>query len=356
LIIKNIVLSMCTTACFFVHGYTQGLTLLGRKDIVDTNYINPYAKDLTGRVFLSSKYSRVKIPGSANYPSFTYMPNTKLATGIGATYHSFTFNLAYGIPLLSADKAVKGSTRYIDLQGHIYSRKFAADFLGQMYKGYYISPQNFVPGYPGYFLRPDLRVRLIGLSAYYIFNNKKFSYRSSMIQSERQLKSAGTFLLGGELCYGIVKSDSALIPVEIAEQYPQGDVSRLRFAKIGPSFGYAYTFVYDSHWFATGSITFNASLDFIRENTATAYKDHFGISPDYMTRLAIGYNARRWIYTASWVNTTAVMKGSYNDANYKISSGNYRLTVAHRFTLNRKAKKMIKPAEKFIDATKKLVQ
>jgi hypothetical protein len=348
---------MCTCICFVTKGYMQVPKFLqAHTDNVDSNYINPYTKDLTGRLFLSNKYSRVKIPGSANHPSFTYMPNTKLAIGIGATYHSFTFNLAYGTPLLNAGKAQKGKTTYLDLQGHIYSRKFAVDFLGQLYKGYYISPQNFVPGYSSFFLRPDLRVRLVGLAAYYIFNNKEFSYRASMIQSERQLKSAGTFLLGGELCYGIVKGDAPLIPLQISEQYPQGAVNRLRFAKIGPSFGYAYTFVYDSHWFATGSITINASLDFIRENTIITYRNHFAVSPDYMTRLAIGYNSRRWIYTASWVNTTAVMKGSYNDANYKISSGNYRLTVAHRFTLNRKAKKMMKPADKFIDATKKLIQ
>jgi len=324
---------------------------------VDTSYVKPYVTDVTGRLFFSQKYTGVRIPGSASYPSFRYRPNTRLTLGVGVTYRSVSLNFAYGLPLLNDDNAIKGKTRYIDLQGHFYPRKFAIDFFGQFYKGYYLSPENFVPGYPGYFIRPDLRVRMVGLAAYYVFNNHRFSYRASMIQNERQIKSAGTFLIGGEFFYGTLHSDSVLVPAPIADQYPQSEVNRLRFAKIGPGIGYAYTFVYKKHWFATGSITINPSIDFIRENTiGNTYRDNFSISLNYMTRLAVGYNSRRWIYTASWIENTVVMKGSYNVANYKINTGVYRVTIARRFSVNRKTKKMLNPADKIIDAPKKIMQ
>src|SRR5690606_10684835 len=120
------------------------------------------------------------------------------------------------------------------------------------YNGYYVSPQSFVTGFPGFYIRPDIKVRMVGGSAYYVFNHRKFSYRAGLIQNEWQTKSAGTFLLGGDIFYGTVNSDSLLVPQEIANQFPQGSVSRMRFINIGPGAGYAYTFVYKRNWFATG--------------------------------------------------------------------------------------------------------
>lgn len=346
---KRIVLIITCSIFFCTHLKAQSIRKIlfkNRHEPVDTGYIKPYSEELTGRAFLSQKYTSFKIPGSANYPPFRYRPNTTVNLGIGATYRSFSLNLAYGLAVLNDDEAIRGKTKYLDLQGHFYTRKIAVDLFGQFYKGYYLATENFVPGYTGYFLRPDLRVRMVGLSAYYVFNNRRFSYRASMIQNERQTKSAGTFLMGGESYYGIVQSDFQLIPSEIANHYPQGEVNKLRFAKIGVGLGYAYTFVLQQHWFATGSVTLNPSLDFVREETHAAFKESFGISLNYMTRLAIGYNARRWIYTASWINNTVTMQGSYNEANYGISTGNYRFTVAHRFTLSKKQKDVLMGTKK----------
>jgi hypothetical protein len=348
-----------TCLVFSYDGFAQaGKNIFRKRKLdVDSNYVKPYAEELTGRVFLSKKYTSILVPGNSTAPSFTYQPNTTLNAGIGATYRSLTLNLAYGLPLLNAGTQERGKTKYLDLQGHFYARKFAVDFLGQFYKGYYISADNFVPGYQGYYYRPDLKVRLVGLSSYFVFNNKKFSYRASMMQNERQTKSAGTFLLGGEIYYGTIKSDSTLVPSQISEEYPQGIVNRMRFIKIGAGAGYAYTYVYKEHLFATASFTANLPLNFVREDVLDGGKKHnVNVAPNYAFRLAVGYNSRRWIYTASWVNNTITMKGGFNDGIYRMNTGNYRLTVAKRFTLSHKTKKALQPAVDIINAPKKLTQ
>lgn len=352
---SNILLCIFLCALLPFRSNAQGLLKKKKKDLVDTSFIKPYAEELTGRLYLSQKYTSIRMPGSANYPSFTYRPNTSLNIGIGATYRSFTLNLAYGFSFLNNFKAERGKTRYLDLQGHFYPRKFAIDFFGQFYKGYYISPKDFVPGYPGYYYRPDLRVRMVGFSSYYIFNNTKFSYRASMIQNERQTKSAGTFLVGGDIYYGTVLSDSTLVPSEISNKFPQGEVNRFRFFKIGPGVGYAYSFVYKQHWFASASITLNTSLDFIHEDEGKSDDEKTSASLNYMIKAAAGYNSRRWIYSVSWVNSSLRSQGSLNDSYYALNTGNYRLTVARRFTLNHKTRKFLKPAADVIEAPKKLV-
>lgn len=322
----------------------------------DTSYVKPYNREITGRIFLSKKYTSLVVPGSGTASSFLYRPNTSLNLGIGATYRSFSFNVAYGLPFLNSDKNTRGKTKYIDAQAHVYGRKFVIDFFGQFYKGYYISPKDYITGFPGYYIRPDVRVNMTGLSGYYVFNNRKFSYRASLIQNEWQSKSAGTFLLGAEVFYGVIHSDSTIIPNEIASQYPQGTVKRLRFVTVGPGAGYAYTFVYKRNWFATGSLTVSIPVDFVRENAYAGDKDKTSFSPNYIYRIAVGYNSRRWIYTASLVNGTVTAEGAYNEGNYRINTGNYRLTVAKRFTLNRKARKAMKPVDKVLSAPKEITK
>lgn len=330
--------------------------LLDAQPETDTNYIKSYNREITGRVYLSQKYTSIVVPGTSSAPSFRYRPNTTLNFGVGATYQSFSLNLAYGFPGLNGDGSQRGKTKYLDMQAHLYGRKVVTDLFGQFYKGYYVSPSGFVPGVSGFYIRPDLKVRMVGGSAYYVFNNRKFSYRAGLIQNEWQTRSAGTFLLGGDVYYGVINSDSTLIPQEIAENYPQGTVKRLRFFNIGPGGGYAYTYVYKQNWFATGSLTVNIPLDIVKENTATEHRNKVTVSPNFIYRLALGYNSRRWIYTASLVNGIVTAKGSFNDGSYRINTGNYRLTVARRFSLSRKSRKALKPVENILSAPKELLK
>jgi hypothetical protein len=322
----------------------------------DTSFVKPYERELTGRIFLSQKYTSLLVPGSSTEAIFRYKPNTRLNIGIGATYRSFSLNFAYGVPFLNNDNGIRGKTRYADFQAHIYGRKLVVDFFGQWYKGYYVSPKDYITGIPGYYLRPDLGIRMTGLSGYYVFNNRKFSYRASLLQNEWQTKSAGTFLLGAEMYYGVINSDSTIIPEEIANQFPQGSVKRLRFLTVGPGGGYAYTFVFKRNWFATASLAVSLPVDFVKENGHNGDKDKISFSPNYMYRLAIGYNSRRWSYTASLVNSTLTAVGSYNEGAYRISTGNYRLTVAKRFTLNRKMRKAMTPVDKVLSTPKEITK
>jgi hypothetical protein len=320
----------------------------------DTSFVKSYDREITGRFFFSQKYTGLRVPGTANMAAFRYRPNTTLNTGLGATYRSFTLNLAYGLPGINGDGSERGTTRYLDAQAHLYGSKVVIDLFAQLYNGYYLAPKNFVTGFEGFYLKPDLRIRLFGGSAHYVFNNSKFSYRASLIQNEWQTRSSGTFLLGGDIFYGTVNSDSVVVPGEIAHYFPQGNVRRIRFINIGPGGGYAYTFVYKRHWFATGSVTVNFPLDFVKETTYLEHKNHVSITPNFLYRLALGYNSRRWIYTASVVNSTVSLRGSYNSHAYRMNTGNYRLTLARRFSVNRKVRKVMQPVDDVLSLPQEL--
>lgn len=317
---------------------------------VDTNYVYSYKKALTGRTYLSQKYTSLSIGGSSQLPGFRYRPNTSLNFGLGLTYKMFTLNLAYGLPGLNGNGSQRGKTRYLDLQSHIYSRKFVVDLFGQFYNGFYISPKAYVPGNSGYYQNPDLKISLLGFAVYYLFNASGFSYQAALIQNEWQTRSSGTFLAGLNLNYGITKDNQSLIPTEIKNYFPQGDVQRLRFLNFGPGLGYAYNFIYKRHWFATGSLTATLTANFSKETEEHLSKTHTSVAPNFLYRLGIGYNSKNWEFVASLVNNTVTTKGALSNAPYLFRTGNFRLTLAHRFSMQNKFGKKLNQKLKSIES------
>jgi hypothetical protein len=220
------------------------------QDVYDSLYYKTYPKHITGRFYFSQKYTSVLFRNRDRDYSLLYRPNTTLNMGVGATYKWATINLAYGFGFLNPDKE-KGETKYLDMQFHRYGRKISIDLLGQFYNGFYLTPRGYAALPDKYYKRPDIRVRLVGASAQYIFNYKHFSYRAAFLQNEWQQKSAGSFLLGFESSLGTIKGDSTLIPRVVDESLADSGLKLLSFIELGPNAGYAYTLVYKKNFFLT---------------------------------------------------------------------------------------------------------
>lgn len=310
----------------------------------DTAFYEYFPGSITARFYFSQKYTSFLLR-SKTATDLRYDPNTTLNMGVGATYHNFSLNLAYGFPFLNKDEN-KGDTKYIDLQGHFYKPAFVIDFFGQLYKGYHLAPKGFAAA-PGmdYYNRPDAKVNLFGVSAYRIFNPNRFSYRAALIQNEWQKKSAGTLLAGAEAYYGILKADSSWVPTAMTGFGDRSEVNRIHVFSIGPGIGYAYTLVARQHLFLTGSLTANLNASFTNETQTINKANRFTILPVTRYRLAAGYNGRTWNVSASWV-ADQVPFGSQNGTSYALQTGNYRLNVAKRLMPGPRLKKRLRIADK----------
>lgn len=313
----------------------------------DSTYYTSFAKDITARFYFSRKYTRLELERAEGVSKFVYEPNTSLNMGIGATYQSLTLNLAYGFGFLNNDKE-KGKTKYLDLQSHLYGRKWTIDLFGQFYKGYYLQPKGLAAkDGESYYIRPDLHINLMGISVYRLLNPERFSYRAAMLQNERQEKSSGSFLLGLETYYGEVKADSSLVPTELANRYRQTGVRKLLFARVGPGAGYAHTFVIQKQFFVSASLTANLGVCYIRQSGVTK-GDKVTVNPSYIYRLVAGYDKSNFNINFSVVGNQLVLKTVTTEDRYFITTGNYRLTFAKRFTPGARLKKRLHPIDKLL--------
>jgi hypothetical protein len=310
----------------------------------DTTYYVYFPESITGRYYFSQKYTSFYIKSKTSR-DLHYTPNTTLNMGVGATYHNFSLNLAYGFGFLNQDDD-KGKTKYLDLQGHFYAPKWVTDFYGQFYTGYHLAPEGFAAApNTNYYYRPDMKVTLAGLSQYRVFNNKKFSFRAAFIQNEWQKKSAGTLLAGAEMYYGVVRADSSLVPKSIGNNYTQDGIDKINYFSIGPGIGYAYTAVAFQHLFITGSLTGNVNFSFATEHTGNDAGNKFSLNLDTRFRLAAGYNSRTWNVSANWIADGLTFSGKKTDDKYAFHTGNYRFILSKKFATGERLKKKLKPLD-----------
>lgn len=329
---KNWMLVMLLAGCFNATAQRTGK--------FDSDYYESFTDQITGRVFFSQKYTNLILLSKHREDDLRYRPNTTLNFGVGATYGWFTLNLAYGFNFLNKGDDAKGKTRYLDLQSHVYTRKMSIDLFGQFYKGFYLYPEGTAMNSKSWYTRPDIKVRHMGVAAYYILDWDKLSMRAAMLQTEWQKRSAGSLLLGAEVYYGATKGDSALVPSVLEAFYSQRGVTRFRYFDIGPGIGYAYTFVWQENWYAMGGITGSFPFNFQKDVRYGNYETKTTISPDLMVRAGLGYNNESMSISLTWVNNSFTTKGE--SGKYRINTGNVRLNAAYRFMPGSRLKNKIR--------------
>lgn len=306
---------------------------------IDQTYIQSFYEKLTLRFYLSRKFTNVRLIDLDEKVHLDYEPNSTLNLGVGATYRCFTLNLAYGFGFLNYDEG-KGKTRYLDLQTHLYKRKFALDVFAQFYRGFFLeNTYDINPTFESYYLRPDVRISLVGGSYFKVFNSEKFSYAASMLQNEYQKKSAGSFLLGGKAVALSTNSDSAFVPnwLDSSSFSAFRGVNHLSSLQVGPAVGYAHTFVMWQHFFVTLSLELNLTVG------PTDYRNSEGqriqqwqLNPAADIRLALGYNSEETFVGISFLEDQTTSKSMDETIQTTFGIGNVRFNYVKRFDLSNK--------------------
>ena len=90
--------------------------------------------------------------------------------------------------------------------------------------------------------KEGLRMTVLNASAYYIFNNRKFSYPAALYQNYYQRRSAGSWLAGASFQGGTIKTTD-----ELKARSPEAPQVCLNFTNIALGGGYGYNLVLGQH-------------------------------------------------------------------------------------------------------------
>jgi hypothetical protein len=317
----------------------------------DTNYISSYITDYTTRLYGSIKYAHMGYNDNLVGRNLDYRPNNRLLLGVGVNHGLLGLNIGLNFPFINQDDDRYGETDYTDLTMRVFSPRFNITVYLQKYKGFYLrNTDEMISGWEEgdpYYIRGDIRSLGLGLDISYIFNSSKFSYRAAILQNEWQKKSAGSFLVGGSLVYNATNGDSSLIPYNISYGRFFDDLhfDRSNNFSIGPTAGYAHTFVIKRHLFIMGSFTGSGNIGFTQLLPVESEEKIksglvFGLRGEII--LSAGYNSDRWYFGFSFINMSTINQAPIKERAISYQTGMYRVNIVRRFA-TRKPIKILNP-------------
>lgn len=335
----------------WIHRTATFIITKDRKINYDTTYIKAYQKRFTVTLPVSTRLMYFDLIDWKNNQRLNYLPNNHYDLGIGVSSRWATFIANTGISFYNTHKSDRGTTKFTDLQLNIFGTWFTSDITYQNYRGFYISnTRSFdYPGDRPYEIRKDVRATLFTNSTYYIFNPKKFSYRSSFAFTERQKKSAGSFLLGAYYTLFGLRADSSLVSTAFSPYFnANAHIIGGSAQAFGINGGYIFTGVKNKFYVTTSvvpGIGFNQ--EHYERDDSTSYRSPFNLSWKLNLRLGIGYDQGNYFTGISGVYDYFWLFNKTN-ATFNYSTSKFMVFIGYRFNTAKAEKKILRKL-KFID-------
>jgi hypothetical protein len=298
----------------------------------DTTYVQVYPQTYSLKTYFSYRNFTLKLTDLEGQGStIAYRPNNPLRLGFGASYKDIRFGFSVKLPSFFPDR---GNTHswgmFINTQTNIFSWGF--DFYLIRNRGYYLdNPEAHIPLWDksmDYPFRSDIRTLNIGMATHIVFS-KKFSLKAAVIQSEKQLKSAGGIALDLALKFSGLRSDSTIIPYSQRDYYTDlVGFGKGGFFTIAISPGYAYTYVYKD-FYATALAYLGVGIQTQTYVNDDDRKWSMQLRPKFKFMQIIGYTSNDYFANISFIYENNLVR--FNHTRLNSSYLNVSIGVGFRF-------------------------
>lgn len=198
----------------------------------------------------------LRLRNDKNEAQVNYLHNFRPSVGVGAMIVGINFLASVKLPAsLIRDPQKYGEPDMNSFHLNINAKSIVAGFDYQYLNGFYLHNTQNLPASPssGPPLLPELSVERINFNTTYVFRSEKFSYRSVITHADRQLKSAGSFLLNLDLNYFKLSGNGNLVPENLRENFQSPlRLEKAKFRGVALMPGYSYTLVYNGFYFNLG--------------------------------------------------------------------------------------------------------
>lgn len=326
-------------AGFAIFSYDTVYSQITDDNINSENNIESYSEKLSVYSYGISKFNNFEIAANGNSRKVRYSPNENLNLGLGFNYKWLGLGLGFNFDFLNSDEDLYGTTKSLDMQMDVFTRQLLYSGNFQYYEGYYWeNPDDFLHNWntaDSFQIRPDVKTFTVGLVSTYVLNSDKFSFKAAFQNTERQVSSAGSWLLSAKIsAYGVV-ADSSIVPHLIKEQYPNAkDIKGLSVINLGGATGYTYTYVLGDYFYFNAALMLGLNLQAVsrinlsNENIGGETK----ISSNTMFRFAIGCNKPKVFYGFSATIDSYSVRNA-EESYFKYNYGKVRCFYGRRFDI-----------------------
>ena len=241
----------------------------------DTNYVDTQDRyNWCAEVQLSSRFEQFQLDAGED---FNLRVTPKWRTRIGPFFGwRFAF-LGYNIDL----KSVFMNDDDTDLSASVYSAAFGLDLFYRRVGGNY-NIHNFTMKGKDYstLLHGEpfdgIKVGMTRVSFYYVTNYKHFSHQAAYSQANRQLRSAGSLILGASYAHNRMsinwsKFASLLNDINDTDYDTNKLYGKQKNDEFSLTGGYGYNWVFARNWLLGAELS--GSIGYLLQHTATATKN-----------------------------------------------------------------------------------
>jgi hypothetical protein len=268
------------------------------------------------------KRSKDRLPFKSNKP---------YSFGLGMYLFELGFELAFAVPLDEQSKRIYGESKARDIQLNILGKKWGIDAYAQRYSGFYIDdPEVKVPANEPYPQRPDIRTRNLGVTLNYTFNYNKFSFRSAYNFAERQLSSAGSFVVFGSLDNIKVSADSAIAGKSYETRFGEyAGIDRVNTTVLAIAPGYTYSLIYKG-FFLNGTFAIGPANNWVSYTLENGkHEEDLNFTAFIAARLGLGYNGDRFFGGLMFMSLGRSAK--FEEVQLTSSNSSFKILVGYRF-------------------------
>ncbi len=319
----------CTFACS-VHGFGQDMHT-DTAIAIKPKWIEKTSAYISLKLAESTEIENHSVHTSGD--SYELYQNAKFATRISCNYEfiSLSFRFIPKIFPANDDDNIRGSSRARGLGLHLNFRHWQQSFTYDRSDGYYLkNTSDFVSGWKKgdpYIQIPDLRIlKFEGLTAYSF--NPRFSVRSIATQTERQLKSAGSFIPQIRYCYTVVNDRTPLTTPNASSQQ-SGQMTGIVGA------GYYYNFIIKHNFYFALGLSPGIGINYVTLITRTPTSHDLTFQTNAVFRLdgrsGAGYNGKRAFAGISAHGYTTTSKQAHTTAVTTEARIYYECFIGYRF-------------------------
>lgn len=286
-------------------------SMISKWNTKDTNYVRTFPDRFIFTLAQSYReydfaFSQAMSVDTFGFGSPIMKAGTNWSPGVSIDFDKISLSFGLGKAEATSDEIHKyGTTTHSALNFSFSAYRFRVESSYRNYHGFYYANSRVYDSLgfdsTGVFLQnPSMNLRSLRVKTIFIFNKKHFSYASAYYNTQRQLKSAGSFLLLNNIYQNLMSTDSSFIPSPSQSLF--GDYAKMNYFKVsGISFGpgYSYNLVLWKTLYANATLT--SGLDFQHRTFKTSLGDEpadywkIGLASDF--RIALGLNGKRWFFS-----------------------------------------------------------
>ncbi len=269
---------------------------------------------------------------------FHYYAEGDVISGIEIDYDIFGISFDYkAVPPKDVNR--KGKTEYTDLGLSIGKQKWKLDLSYKMYEGFYdLNTKTYTPSFDStssYYQNPSMSTRCTKAKFMYITNTKRFAYDAAYSCSDRQIKTAFSWIFVGNLYSNQIRTDSSFVPYPIRSLYSNfADFNGLRVVGLSAGAGFSVNFVVFHRIFYNFTLAVEPESQWREYHFASGFttsRNYLRTSADL--RASLGYNGKKFFAFLSGIGDYSNYSSGQLMITNSFVSGSF--TLGYRFTIKK---------------------